>query len=86
VRNVDLFYFLLTFRLLFFYFANFPLSVHHFFPGTGLKRTISTWAKGKGSEKTRLSQFGNGGGVPWGYGCANTIVFSNVKKALGKLY
>jgi len=28
-------------------------------------------------------QYGNGGGKPWGYGCAHGLVFSKVKGALG---
>jgi long-chain-fatty-acid--CoA ligase ACSBG len=28
-------------------------------------------------------QYGNGGGTPWGYGCANSIVLSKIKDALG---
>ena len=44
---------------------------------------LSTWAKGLGSEHSRLNQFGNAGGVPLGYGCAHAIVLSKIKEALG---
>jgi long-chain-fatty-acid--CoA ligase ACSBG len=50
---------------------------------TGVKKWIATWAKGCGAERTRLAQFGKGGGVPFGYGCANSIVLSKIKEALG---
>lgn len=49
----------------------------------GIKKAISTWAKGCGAEKNRLAQFGQGGGAPCGFGLANTLVFKNVKAALG---
>ena len=50
---------------------------------TGIKKWLATWAKGCGAEKTRLAQFGNGGGAPFGYGCANSIILSRIKEALG---
>lgn len=51
---------------------------------TGVKRMISTWAKGCGSENTRLSQFGcPDTRKPWGYGCAKSIVLSKIREALG---
>lgn len=50
---------------------------------TGLKKTISTWAKSVGSEHSRLAQYGNGGGAPWGYGCANSLVLKTIKEAIG---
>ena len=50
---------------------------------TGVKKMVSTWAKGCGSENTRLSQFGGGGGKPWGYGCAKSLVLSKIREALG---
>ena len=36
-------------------------------------------------EATRLSQYGvaEAGAKPFGYGCANSIVFSQIKAALG---
>ncbi|ETW01418.1 hypothetical protein H310_06947 [Aphanomyces invadans] len=50
---------------------------------TGLKRRMATWAKGIGTQKTQLAQFGDTGGVPCGYGCANALVLSKIKAALG---
>lgn len=50
---------------------------------TGLKKSIGAWAKGKGAEKTRLAQYGNGGGAPSGFGCANALLLSKIKNTLG---
>jgi long-chain-fatty-acid--CoA ligase ACSBG len=50
---------------------------------TGLKKSISTWAKGCGKEKSVRAQFGGSGGTPFGFGCANAIVLSKAKDALG---
>ena len=50
---------------------------------SGLKQAIATWAKSIGTEKNRRAQYGNEGGVPWGYACANKIVFMTIKKTLG---
>eukprot|EP01006_Ploeotia_vitrea_P029918 TRINITY_DN62381_c0_g1_i1.p1 TRINITY_DN62381_c0_g1~~TRINITY_DN62381_c0_g1_i1.p1 ORF type:complete len:506 (+),score=10.07 TRINITY_DN62381_c0_g1_i1:497-2014(+) len=50
---------------------------------TGIKKTISTWAKGLGTDKSTRAQYGNGGGAPCLYGVANAIVFSKIKAALG---
>ena len=50
---------------------------------TGIKKMIATWAKGCGAERTKMAQFGGGGGAPFGYGCANSIVLSKIKEALG---
>lgn len=44
---------------------------------------LATWAKGLGSEHSRLNQFGNAGGAPLGYGCAHSIILSKIKEALG---
>ena len=49
----------------------------------GVKKILATWAKGLGSEHSRLNQFGNDGGAPLGYGCAHAIVLSKIKDALG---
>jgi len=49
----------------------------------GLKKTLSTWAKSKGTEKNKRAQFGAGGGAPCGYGLAKTIVLSKIRNALG---
>eukprot|EP00981_Chlorochromonas_danica_P012258 scaffold4731_cov175-Ochromonas_danica.AAC.4 len=50
---------------------------------TGVKKSLATWAKNCGMEKSRLAQFGKGGGAPWGYGCANSLILSKIKEALG---
>lgn len=50
---------------------------------TGVKKMLSTWAKGCASEHCSRMQWGNGGGAPWGYGCANSMVLSKIKEALG---
>jgi long-chain-fatty-acid--CoA ligase ACSBG len=49
----------------------------------GVKKMIATWAKGVGTEKNKLAQYGKAGGVPFGYACANKIVFATIKKTLG---
>jgi long-chain-fatty-acid--CoA ligase ACSBG len=48
---------------------------------TGVKKMIGDWAKGVGATGNRSLQ--KGGAVPWGWWLANTLVFENVKKALG---
>lgn len=50
---------------------------------SALKKRIGAWAKGLGTEKSKLAQFGAGGGAPFGYGCAKKIVLSKIKEALG---
>jgi len=50
---------------------------------TGVKKSLSTWAKGRGSAKNRLAQYGQGGGMPCGFGIASTVVLQMVKKAIG---
>ena len=50
---------------------------------TGIKKSISTWAKSCGADKSERAQYGNSGGAPMGYGCANAIVLSKIKDALG---
>jgi len=50
---------------------------------TGVKKMLSTWAKSCGSEHSRRCQFGGDRGAPFGYGCANSIVLSKIKEALG---
>ncbi|CAB1117569.1 unnamed protein product [Ectocarpus sp. CCAP 1310/34] len=49
----------------------------------GAKKSISTWAKGKGLAHARMQQYGAGGGVPCGFGVANALAFSKVKANLG---
>jgi long-chain-fatty-acid--CoA ligase ACSBG len=50
---------------------------------TGVKKMLSTWAKSCGAEHSRRCQFGGDRGAPFGYGCANSIVLSKIKEALG---
>lgn len=50
---------------------------------TGIKKSLSTWAKGCGADRTRRAQFGGDGGTSFGYGCANGLVLSKIKTALG---
>ena len=50
---------------------------------TGVKKSLSTWAKGCGADRTRRAQFGEDGGVSFGYGCAHSLVLSKIKAALG---
>jgi long-chain-fatty-acid--CoA ligase ACSBG len=50
---------------------------------TGLKKSIATWCKELAAEKNRLAQYGNAGGAPCGYGCANSLVLTKIKEALG---
>jgi len=50
---------------------------------TGIKKSISTWAKQKGTEKNQLAQYGRGGGAPCGYSFAKVVAFKKVKAALG---
>ena len=48
-----------------------------------LQKIISTWAKGLGAAQMKANQYGVSGGMPWGFGCANTLVLSKIKEALG---
>jgi len=50
---------------------------------TGVKKTMSTWAKSCGKKHLENAQFGGDSSKPWGYGCANTLVLSKIKDALG---
>lgn len=50
---------------------------------TGVKKMLSTWAKSKGTAKTEMAQFGHTGNSPSCYGCANSLVLSKIKQALG---
>jgi long-chain-fatty-acid--CoA ligase ACSBG len=45
-------------------------------------RAISGWAKSKGAQKSALAQYGEDGGVPPCFGCAN-LLLSSIKKKLG---
>jgi long-chain-fatty-acid--CoA ligase ACSBG len=50
---------------------------------TGIKKFLSTLAKKIGTEKSKMAQFGAGGGAPCGYSCMNAIVFNAIRGALG---
>ena len=50
---------------------------------TGLMAQVAKWAKTQGAEKSRRAQFGNGGGAPCCFSCANALLLSKVKEALG---
>jgi len=45
----------------------------------GVKKVLSTWAKAMGAEHSRRAQFGNGGGAPCTYSCANALVLNKIK-------
>ncbi len=49
----------------------------------GLKKTIATWAKGKGAQYTEAEQFGGSGKTPSMYWLANKLVFTAVREKLG---
>jgi long-chain-fatty-acid--CoA ligase ACSBG len=51
--------------------------------GGTLKQALGRWAKSVGTQHSAMVQFGASGGQPWGYGCANALVFSKIKQALG---
>jgi len=48
----------------------------------GLKKKISTWAKGKGADYTARNQYGGPGGAPGCFGLANAIL-SKVHQQIG---
>ena len=48
----------------------------------GIKKVLSTWAKGQGMGKSKMNQY-PGTGAPLCYGCANTVILSKIKAALG---
>lgn len=49
----------------------------------GIKKSLSTWAKSMGAQHSELAQYGNAGGAPCGYSCANFLILSKIKGALG---
>jgi long-chain-fatty-acid--CoA ligase ACSBG len=49
----------------------------------GLKKAISTWARGVGTAASRAAEFGSEDWNPWGYWLADKLVFSAVRGALG---
>jgi len=50
---------------------------------TGVKKKISTWAKGVGAETWKRKQVGGVGSNAWGYTVANALVFSKIRANLG---
>jgi len=50
---------------------------------TGLKKTIATWAKGKGLEYARNLQLGGSKAKPWFHGLADKVILSKAREALG---
>lgn len=53
---------------------------------TGLKKSLATWAKNLGTEKNQRLQFevpAANRAPPFGYGCANSLILSKIKEALG---
>lgn len=55
---------------------------------TGIKKSIASWAKAKGHAKTEMAQYPTtnetrNAGVPSMYGCANSLILSKIKAALG---
>jgi long-chain-fatty-acid--CoA ligase ACSBG len=52
---------------------------------TGLKKSISTWAKSRASWHCNYAQYDSPckGALPWGYHIANHLVLSKIKEALG---
>ena len=50
---------------------------------TGIKKSISTWGKGKGLEHQYSTQLGGTGEYPWFHGLANSIVGAPVAAKLG---
>mmetsp|Transcript_19222 Transcript_19222/g.32520 ORF Transcript_19222/g.32520 Transcript_19222/m.32520 type:complete len:659 (-) Transcript_19222:312-2288(-) len=50
---------------------------------SGVKALLGKWAKSLGAEHSRLAQYGNRGGAPCCFTCANTLVLTKIKEALG---
>merc|ERR1740138_1816433 len=50
---------------------------------TGIKKTIATWAKGKGLEYTRNCQTGGSKAKPLFHGLADKLILSKARDALG---
>eukprot|EP00904_Undaria_pinnatifida_P003114 jgi/Undpi1/12803/HiC_scaffold_7.g02470.m1 len=40
----------------------------------GVKKHLSTWAKGKGMANARMQEYGGGGGKPWGFSIADAVL------------
>ena len=50
---------------------------------TGVKKDISTWAKGLATEHCKMLQYGQSMGAPWGYFFAKRLVLNTIKEAIG---
>lgn len=50
---------------------------------TGVKKTIATWAKGKGLEHSRNIQVGGSQGKPFMHGLADKLILSKAREAIG---
>eukprot|EP00450_Noctiluca_scintillans_P000712 CAMPEP_0194483376 /NCGR_PEP_ID=MMETSP0253-20130528/5018_1 /TAXON_ID=2966 /ORGANISM="Noctiluca scintillans" /LENGTH=734 /DNA_ID=CAMNT_0039323037 /DNA_START=65 /DNA_END=2269 /DNA_ORIENTATION=- len=50
---------------------------------TGVKKSIATWAKGKGLEYARNRQLGGSGAAPFLHGIADKVILSKARDALG---
>jgi len=50
---------------------------------TGIKKVLSTKAKACGTAKSKNFQYGGSKSYPFGFGCANSVVLSKIKAALG---
>lgn len=50
---------------------------------TGIKHMIASWAKRKGKERCTRAQYGEDGGEPLFFGCANAFLLSKIKVGLG---
>lgn len=49
----------------------------------GIKAYISAWAKSVGKANAEACQYGTTASRPFGFGCANSVIFSKIKDALG---
>lgn len=49
----------------------------------GILKVLFSWAKYLGTEKSKYAQFGEEGGIPCCFSCANLLVLQKVKEALG---
>merc|ERR1740138_1929710 len=50
---------------------------------TGIKKSLATWAKGKGLENAKNLQLGGSGEKPFLHGLADKLVLSKARDALG---
>lgn len=50
---------------------------------TGLKKSLVDWAKARGAAKFDAEQVQGDGYVPYGFGLADTLIFSKIREALG---